>query len=471
MKLERNSIIIALAVGLALFSIGASAAGIDVAAVFAAHPSIVLGLSGLALIGETKPAATLDDVKGMLQDMGREHKEAVGKVKEVAEKALDEVKRFGTLTTETNEQLKATGEKTLKLQGDLVDLGQKFDKIQLQVAAAGSHGVDFKSVGSIVIESEEYKEAAKNAGGKPEMKSVMVGSFHKTAILNATTLDGNQPLVQPTRAEFVKPAERPLVVRDLLPIRGTQSNLVQFAKENVFTNNAAIQYASPQPESAAYENVTKPESAIMYTLADAAVRTIAHWIPASRQVLSDAPMLQGMIEDRLLYGVKYVEEDEILNGDGSAGHLNGLMHQATAYAGSGAVSADQQLDTLLRAQVQCFTNSLFFPDATIVNPVDWMKIRLIKDTTGRYVFGDPNSNQAPSVWGQRVVQSLSIAATRFLVGAFQPGAALWDREDATIRIAEQHLDFFIKNMVAILAEERLALTVYRPAAFIRGNFN
>jgi HK97 family phage major capsid protein len=147
------------------------------------------------------------------------------------------------------------------------------------------------------------------------------------------------------------------------------------------------------------------------------------------------------------------------------------MHQATAYAGTGAVSVDTQLDTLLRAMTQCYTVSLFAPDASVINPTDWTRIRLLKDTTGRYIFGDPNSNQAPSVWGQRLVQSLSIAATRFLVGAFQPGAALWDREDATIRIAEQHSDFFVKNMVAILAEERLALTVYRPSAFIRGNFN
>jgi HK97 family phage major capsid protein len=471
MKTNRNIIVIALAIGLGAFCLGAQAMGVDVAAIFAANPDMALSLSALSFLGETKNV-TLDDVKGMLQDMTRDHATAIKEAKETTEKAIGEVKEFKTITTATNEELKKVGEKAVKVQADLVELQQKMDKVVLQVAAGGGSARDFKSIGMIVIESEEYKEAAKiGESGKPEMKAVKVGSFHKTAITNATTLDGNQPLVVAQRADFVKPAERPLAIRDLLPIRGTQSNLVQFAKENVFTNNAAIQYASPQPESAAYENVTKPESAITYTLADAAVRTIAHWIPASRQVLSDAPMLQGMIEDRLMYGVKYVEEDEVLNGDGTAGHLNGLMHQATAYAGAGAVSADQQLDTLLRAMTQCFTNSLFAPDATVLNPVDWTKIRLIKDTTGRYVFGDPNSNQAPSVWGQRLVQSLSIAATRFLVGAFQPGAALWDREDATIRIAEQHSDFFVRNMVAILAEERLALTVYRPAAFIRGNFN
>jgi HK97 family phage major capsid protein len=438
-------------------------AGPAMQAFFLAHPDVALGLSGLALLGETKDV-TLEDVKGMLQDMGRDHKAAMKDAKDVTEQALAEVKEFKTITTQTNAKLTEVGEKTLKVQTDLVELQQKLDKVNLLVQAGSGAAEALKSIGLVVVESDEYKEAAKNTG-KPEMKSVSVGSFHKTAIVNAT-LNGSQPLVPAQRADFVRPAQRPLVIRDLLPIRGTSSNLVQFAKENVFTNNAAIQYNSPD-----YENVSKPESAITYTLADAPVRTIAHWIPASRQVLADAPMLQGMIEDRLMYGIKYVEEDEILNGDGTAGHLDGLMHQATAYAGSGAVSADTQLDTLLRSMVQCFTGSLFHPDATVLNPIDWMKIRLIKDTTGRYVFGDPHGASEARVWGQRVVESLSIAATRFLTGAFQPGAALWDREDATIRIAEQHGDFFIKNMVAILAEERLALTVYRPTAFIRGNFN
>ena len=114
---------------------------------------------------------------------------------------------------------------------------------------------------------------------------------------------------------------------------------------------------------------------------------------------------------------------------------------------------------------------MFAPDGVVVNPVDWTKICLLKDSAGNYIFGDPNSDKTPSVWGKRLVQSLSIAATRFLAGAFQASAQIWDREQANVRIAEQHGDFFIKNMVAILAEERLALTVYRPTGLVRGNFN
>jgi HK97 family phage major capsid protein len=467
MKVTRNLLVTAMLFAVAAVSIAAEAfAPGAVAGFIAAHPDVAIGLSSLAFIGDTK-GVTLEEVKEVLTvklgEVTKEYKEAAAKAGETAAKALEESKRLGTLTGETNDLLKKNGEAATKAGADMLEMQQKMEKFGKIITAFGGDGDGgFKSISQIVIESDQFKAAG--TSGKPMMDAVKVGSFHKTAIVNAT--GASQPLVAPQRADFVKPADRPLVVRDLLPIRGTTANLIQFAKENVFTNNAAVVYDSPN-----YENVTKPESAITYTLAEASVQTLAHWIPASRQVLADAPMLQGMIEDRLMYGLKYVEEDEILNGAGGAGHLNGLMTQATAYAGSGAVSADTQLDTLLRAMTQVFTGSLFNPDGVILNPVDWMKIRLIKDTTGRYIFGDPHSVSGGSVWGQRVVSSLSIAATRFLVGNFQAGAAIWDREDATIRIAEQHANFFIQNMVAILAEERLALTVYRPTAFVRGNFN
>jgi HK97 family phage major capsid protein len=142
--------------------------------------------------------------------------------------------------------------------------------------------------------------------------------------------------------------------------------------------------------------VTKPESNITFTLTSAPVVTIAHWLAASRQILSDAPALAGYIDSRLTYGLKYLEQEEILNGDGTGGHLGGLMTNATAYAGSGAVSADSKIDTLSRAIAQLATAD-YQATAIVINPIDWMQLRLIKDSQGRYVFGNPNDDQQPSL--------------------------------------------------------------------------
>lgn len=398
----------------------------------------------------------VEATKAALTEANAENLKQLKAHQETTDKALDEIKKLGTITTETNAALTKSGEDAKAMGARLLDLEQKLAKR----GAGADDGPETKTIGQRVVESEEYKTASKS--GVPNMAAVEIGSFHK-AVINAT--GQNQPLVPVQRAPMVQPTERPLTIRDLLPVGRASGNLIEYVKELVFTNNAAVVYDSPN-----YENVTKPESNLTFQLATAAVATIAHWIAASRQVLSDADMLRGYIEHRLTYGLKYVEDDQLLNGTGAAGQLSGLMTNATAYAGSGAVSTDQQLDTLLRAITQVRTGGLLEADGIVINPIDWMKIRLVKDTQGRYIFGDPNANQTPSIWGKRVVASDAIASTRFLVGSFQMGAQLWDREDATVRIAEQHADFFVKNMVAILAEERIALTVYRSTAFVRGNF-
>jgi HK97 family phage major capsid protein len=106
----------------------------------------------------------------------------------------------------------------------------------------------------------------------------------------------------------------------------------------------------------------------------------------------------------------------------------------------------------------------------VLNPVDWAAIELTKDSQGRYVFANPTGLAGPVLWGKPVVESLAMTANLFLVGAFRMAAQIFDREDANVLISTEDQDNFVKNMVTILAEERLALAVYRPQALIKGNF-
>lgn len=362
--------------------------------------------------------------------------------------------------TAAAERFNKTDQKLTGMSAELLELQQK-------AAGASSYhgGGDFsgRNDGAIKQLFDAELEGVRRDRIKTVAFELPKDFLAKTAIINAT--GQNQPLVVAQRAPMVQPVQRRLSIRDLIPTFRTPSNLIEFTRETAFTNNAAIVYASPN-----YENVTKPESAVTFSLATAAVQTLAHWIPASRQVLADSEMLLSYLDQRLTHKLKLIEEDEILNGDGSAGHFSGLMSQATAYAGSGAVSSDTQVDSLRRAITQLETAD-HQATGIVLNPIDWMKIALIKDTQGRYVFGDPKTAAQPAIHGVPVIVSNSIAATRFLVGDFGQAAALWDREEVMMRVAEQHSDFFVKNMVALLVEERLALTVFKPAALVRGNFN
>jgi HK97 family phage major capsid protein len=260
---------------------------------------------------------------------------------------------------------------------------------------------------------------------------------------------------------------RVLTIRDVLPVGRTGSNLVQFTRENVFTNNAGPQYDATSP--AATENVTKPESGVTFTLANAAVVTLAHFIPVSRQVLDDAPQLESYVNSRLAYGLKLEEEDQLLNGNGSSGNISGLLASGNFTAYNRSATGDTNIDTLRKAITQGELSE-YVVDTIVINPADWETIELTKATDGQYVVGNPMNAMAAQLWGKRIVPTNSIASGTFLVGAFQMGAQIWDRMDAAVQISYEDGDNFKKNMATLLAEERLALTVYRPAAFISGSF-
>lgn len=366
------------------------------------------------------------------------------------EKANGEIDATRKIEAETKSALETLTTKANELTDKCLGLERKL--------AAGYEEPREKTVespGEVFVKSDAFK-------AMQERRSQFARVEMKTAIVNAT--GQNQPLVPDMRVPgIITNPNRMLTIRDLLPVGRTSSNLVQFAKENVFTNNAGPQYSSP-----AFENVTKPESGITFQLANAPVVTLAHWIPVSRQVLDDAPQLQSYVNGRLMYGLKLEEEDQLLNGDGTGSNISGLLDSGNYTAFNRHVTGDTAIDTLRRAITQGQLSN-YYVDTIVMNPADWEQIELIKTTTGEYVMANPVTMAGPQLWGRRVIATNSIAENTFLVGAFAMGAQIWDRMDASVQISYEDGDNFKKNMATLLAEERLALTVYRPAAFISGS--
>lgn len=440
------------------------------AAVFALILASAFGLvdpaaagMGAILIGDIEPGsikALEKAVKEAMDNLGV----GIKKAQDTADAALEEVRKEGTVHGQTADALKKVGEDNVKAQADLkklqdrlLELEQKASKriAELEVGAA-----PMETAGKLFTGSDAYKEMIKG-----KLKNSDTVEISRKAILT-TSFTNDQPLVQADRRPgIVTPPQRRLFIRDLLPQIPTDSNVVEYAKELVFTNAAAPQYDATSPDPHA-EGAAKAESNITFELANAVVITLAHWIAASRQILADAPALAGYIDSRLGYGLKLEEEDELLNADGTAGQLNGLVNQATAFNGGG--TNQTALDTILRAFLQV-TLADYEASGIILHPYDWTGIMLAKDTTGRYLFSDPHSAELPRVWGKTVVPTASMTQGSFLCGAFDLGAAIYDREGMTIRVAEQHQDFFVKNLVAILCEERLTFVMYRPAAFVTGS--
>jgi HK97 family phage major capsid protein len=382
---------------------------------------------------------SLEDLRSAFLDHHRE-------LKSFVDKANAEIENAGKASTETKNAIDAL---TQSLNGT----GERIDGLEARLNRRGEGEPAQKSLGERFIESAEGKsfmsQSAKSA--RLEVK----------AIINAT--GQNQPLVPAARLPgVVAEPNRMLRLRDFLPSGVTSSNLIEYAQENVFTNNAGPQFdASP----GGTESQLKNESNITFTLATAPVITLAHFILASRQVHDDAPMLASYIDGRLMYGLKLEEEDELLNGTGASGQLNGLLNQATAYT-RGATN-DTAIDTLRKAQTQ-LAQSEYSAEVYVLNPADWEAVELTKDSQGRYIFANPQSNAAPALWSRPVVATNSMPAGSFLCANLSQAAQIWDRQAMSVEASREDSDNFRRNMVTLLAEERIGLAVYRPAALITG---
>ena len=394
-----------------------------------------------------------DDPELELKTLGADLKKATDEVKAFAEKVTTEMKNLGVATEET----KANADKALT---SMNELSARVTEIEQKSARRGSGDgvIEYKTLGQRVTESAEIKALMVSKNGQArvtiELKDILTGPPTLGAGVSPSS-----SLVIADRQPIIMPPLRPLVVRDLITPGTTVSNAIEYPVE---TDNPLVTAASVVSEGA-----LKPQSNITFDLRSTPVRTIAHFMKASRQILDDATQLQSYIDGRLRYGLAYVEETELLYGDGTGQHLFGLVPQATAYAGAFAPTSPQAIDTLRLAALQA-TLALYPATGYVMHPTDWAKIELTKDAQNRYIVGDPQNQIASRLWTLPVVQTPSMQVGHFLSGAYRLGAQIFDRLTMEVMISTENSDDFVRNMITIRAEERLALAVYRPAAFIYG---
>ena len=274
----------------------------------------------------------------------------------------------------------------------------------------------------------------------------------------------------PQREGIVERAKRASRVRDLFAVQQTNTNMIEYFRVSGFTNNAAAR-AERNAGDTAY--VSSAQSSMTVVGVQAPVRTIAHFEVAHRNVLDDEPTLRGIIDSELLYGLRLVEDDQILNGDGTGSNLTGIRNTSGIQTlnWSAGVVGDSRIDAVRRGITKALL-AYYEPTGVIVHPNDMEDIELTKDDENRHIMVMSVSLGAEArLWRLPMVSSPAITEGKALVGSFGIGATLYDRMEGTIRIAEQHSDLFIRSAVAVLAEERIALAVKRPESFVEVSFN
>lgn len=397
----------------------------------------------------------MSDVNDILKKVTASIEEATGQFNAKAEEALTEAKKNGKLSAETKDtvdkmasELNALKEAEKTLKAALGELEQHVAQMPL----ANAKQV-VESVGQQVISAEALKTFAASVAASQRI-SIPV----KAALLTAN-VPGN--IVAPDRLPGIDTAPKQrLFIRDLIAPGTTASNTIYWVQQTGFTNNAA----------AVAENTTKPYSNIEFAEKITPVRTIAHLFKASKQILDDFSQLQSQVDAEMRFGLKYVEEQEILFGDGTGAHLEGIIPQASAFAAAFQVENQNGIDDLRLAMLQAQL-ARFPASGHVLHFIDWAKIELTKDTLGRYILANPAALTGPTLWGLPVVATEATAFQgKFLTGAFSAGAQIFDREETNVVISTENADDFEKNMITIRCEERLALAVKRPEAFVYGSF-
>jgi HK97 family phage major capsid protein len=377
--------------------------------------------------------------------------------------------QVGNLATDFTSKLATNGEvsaelkeKTDKALSELGDVTTRLGELEKRAARENEIGEnEQKSLGDLVIDSAEFKAGMLTGASRGSIRV----KADRAAITSANTTVGagrsqGTSLVPGARVPgiFGLP-ERQLTIRDLVLPGQTASSSIEYVKETGYTNNAA-----PVAETTA-----KPYSDLTFDMTSAPVRTIAHLFKASRQILDDAPALRSYIDGRARYGLRFAEENQLLNGSGTGQNIHGLVPQATAFAPVDVGLTDPTgIDTLRLAILQVVLAE-YPATAFVLNPIDWAAIELTKDAGGNYIIGNPQGSLTPTLWNLPVVSTQAMAAGEFLTGAFSFAAQIFDRMEIEVLLSSENVDDFEKNMFTIRAEERLAFAVYRPESFVTGD--
>jgi HK97 family phage major capsid protein len=328
-----------------------------------------------------------------------------------------------------------------------------------------------KSLGDAFVKSDAYK-ALKNGGMKAQRWTSGVVDLGFDALGGkATMTEAASVIVQPDVQPGVQLInQRRLVVADLMASGSTTSNSVRYLVETTATNAAA----------AVAEEGAKPESTLVLDEVDEPVRKIATVLPVSDEMLEDEAQIRSYIDARLRLFIQLTEETQLLVGDGTAPNISGIMDRSGLQTGTKAAlqtasgaATPNVADAIYQAITNIRVNALTEPDGVVVHPTNWATIRLLKDSALQYFGGGPftgaygnSGGLAPNnIWGLPAVVTPAMTLHTLIVGAFRSQSQIFRKGGITVEASNSHSDYFIKNLTAIRAEERLALAVYRPAAF------
>jgi HK97 family phage major capsid protein len=324
-----------------------------------------------------------------------------------------------------------------------------------------------KAWGEMVVESDIYKNLIKS--GRLDNSASPIGSLDgvkvasrqqvKSLLTGASDTSAGAFVFPDIQSEWVGLPRRPLTLAGLVTVGTTNSDTVEWVEQDTRTNNAA---ETAEATATGDGSGAAPESATTFVVRNTVTEDITHFIPATRRAIADAEQLQTIINSEVGDGVRERLDTQMASGDGSSPNLRGIYN--TSGILTRALGTDSRSDAVHKSITQ-IRLGFFEPTAVGIHPTDYQSIRLEKDANGNYIYGPPSQAGPPTIWGLTPVVSPVFTQGTPIVGNYAMGATLWLREDLMVALSDQHSDYFVRRMVAVLGVLRAAFGVKRPKCF------
>jgi HK97 family phage major capsid protein len=357
-------------------------------------------------------------------------------------------------------------------------LRDKQKKLEQRVSPIKPVDTNAATLGNALVTSNEYRNLRPEGPEGKQRRSIIV----QTSVLpsdlqkRATYSGSGDSLTGYDRQDgVITLGQQQPTVADLFMQAQTDSPTIRYMREVSYTNAA----------DAVLEGDEKPEASFDLEEVDASVRKVAVWSKVTDETLEDFSQIRPYIDSRLSFMVRSKIDDQLLNGTGTAPQIAGLLGTSGVQtAEMSSNTAVKLAEAIMNAITKVRVTGQFEPDAIVIHPNDYQKLRLATDGNTQYYGGGFFQGQYGTeyydpgrLWGLRVVQTTAISEIDLatpaagnkgpIVGNFKLGGAVFYRNGLSIEATNTNEDDFINNLTTIRVEQRLALAVYRPLAFCR----
>ena len=345
------------------------------------------------------------------------------------------------------EKAQELGAKQADLARELLEIRQKNEAVPAKAEA--------KSVGESFVADKAYTDFV--SGAATSARAVI--TLDKDATKVGTSGPEATSLAPSLYAGVFGTPNVPQKIEPLIPHIAVTTDSVDYVTVADTINAAGVKEAG-----------AIPESTFTPTLAKANVVNVAHYTKITKQLADDAPALAAYINTKMLYGLQNKVENQIVNGDGTAPQLKGLLATGSYTDASTKLTGAKNLFDLLLLLQGVAETAAYEPEALVLNPMTWAQLAMEKDSQGRYLLGGPGLAANKSVWGIPVVTSSAVPAGKFIFGNFTQTVTIYDRQQVAVEMTGTNEDDFTHYLYTIRASRRLALAVEVPAGIFAGDF-